>query len=51
MGKTEKVMFLGYFSFGPRHVTHQAAMQLQAQCNCNVRMNTFYTWKPYSDIY
>ena len=38
-------MFLRYFSFAPRHVTDQVAMQLQAQCNCNVRMNTFYTWK------
>ena len=26
-------------------------MQLQARCKCNVRMNTFYTWKPYSNIY
>ena len=30
---------------------HQVAVQLQTRCNCNVRMNTFYTWKPYSDIY
>ena len=51
IGETEKVMFLRYFSFAPRHVTHQVAMQLQVQCNCNVRMNTFYTWKVYSNIY
>ena len=50
-GKTEKVKFLGYFSFAPRHVPHQVAMQLQAWCNYNVRMNTFHTWKLYSNIY
>ena len=40
-----------YFSFASRHVTNQVAMPLQAWCNCNVRMNTFYTLKLYSDIY
>ena len=32
-------------------MTHQVGMQLQALSICNVRMNTFYTWKPYSNIY
>ena len=45
-----KRKILRYFSFAPRHVTYQVAMQLQAWCNCNVRMNTFYTWKLYSNI-
>ena len=50
IGETEKVKVLRYFSFAPRHVTYQVSVQLQVRCNCNVRMNTFYTWKLYSDI-
>ena len=46
-----KRKILRYFSFAPRHVTYQVVVQLQAQCNCNVRMNSFHIWKPYSDIY
>ena len=51
IGENRKSEVFGYFSFAHRHVTHQIAVQLQARCNCNVRMNTFYTWKLYSNIY
>ena len=40
--KTEKVKFLQVFSFAPRHMTHQVAVPLQAQHNCNVIMNNLY---------
>ena len=43
--------FYRYFSFAPRHVTHQVAMPLQARHNCNVIMNNLYTWKAHSKIY
>ena len=49
--KQKKLSFCRYFSFAPRHVTHQVAMPLQAQHNCNVIMNNLYTWKAHSKIY
>ena len=51
MGENRKSCFYRYFSFAPRHVTHQVAMPLQARCNCNVIMNNLYTWKAHSKIY